>query len=125
MQGEQYRASSTVRARRLEEELAWHSGGGSPLRGEVGDWVLEADGSQWTVEDAIFTSTYAHVADDRWQKVGLVRAVCVTEATAVETPEGIAHAAPGDWLLASDEAGAWPVDEATFASRYTRVTVAR
>jgi len=108
----------TVQATQLESDCEWVSPTGSVLRGQAGDWLLRDEDSEWTVGGSVFLSTYEEVSPGRWQKVGIVHAVRVTDAVDVQTPEGIAHAEPGHWLVTSPVSGTWPVSDQVFRRRY-------
>jgi hypothetical protein len=110
--------TAVVEATQLEIASDWVSPTGSVLRGEVGDWLIRGEGSEWTVAATVFTATYEEVSPGTWRKVGIVHAIQVGSAVDVETPEGIAHADPGDWLVTSPASGTWPVTDDVFRQRY-------
>jgi hypothetical protein len=110
-----------VDARQLSESLEWTSGGGSRLTGVAGDWLLSSGDDSWTVLDDVFRQTYEKLSNGRWRKSDVVRAVQVDHALTISTPEGRAAAGPGDWVIFSEIAGAWPVTDADFQKRYEKV----
>lgn len=119
--GQRFRSRLVVEARQLSESLDWTSGGGSRLRGSAGDWVLTSGGDSWTILDEMFRRTYEQLGDGRWRKSDIVRAVQVDDELTIRTPEGEASARPGDWVVFSEIAGAWPVTDRDFTRRYEPV----
>jgi hypothetical protein len=119
--GRPYRSTAKVRATRLERDREWVTPAGSTLKGSAGDWLLNDGTTQWTVSAEAFANTYEEVSPGTWHKTGTVWAQRLSSCADVETPEGIARAEVGDWLVGSPEAGAWPVSNDIFQHRYVAI----
>lgn len=116
-----YRSTAVVGAVRLDASRTWHTDRGSELSADPGDWVLTDGATEWTVDDAVFRSTYRRRPDGRFEKHGVVRAVRVDRAVAVPTLEGTAAAEAGDWVLSGSSGDLWPVTDVYFRGHYVLV----
>ena len=117
-----YRRIGVVTAERRSAPWTWTSRSGDTLRAEAGDWeVRDGDGDSWSVRDDIFRSTYGHVVDDRWERLGFVVARRATTGEVVETLEGPVTATDGAWVVQGEEGELWPVPDDEFMRRYGSV----
>ncbi|MGE0782349.1 RyR domain-containing protein [Mycolicibacterium sp.] len=122
---ESFERTGTVIARQRSEPWTWTTGSGAKMTAEPGDWeVRDADGgSSWSVRDGIFQSTYvpADTAANWYRRVGTVQARRARPGERIETLEGPASAANGDWIVKGEQGEMWPVPADQFARRYRRV----
>lgn len=116
--GRSYLSVAMVRARRLTEELGWTTANGDRLHAVAGDWLLSDGSDEWTVTNDVFTASYRALGDGSYQKTATVTAVQLDEPFAVDTLEGVATGAAGDWLVRNPTGESWPIPAATFAKRY-------
>ena len=116
--GQTYGSVVVVRAVRVNEDTSWTTERGDPLSARAGDWwVIDGD-DRWSVTADVFDATYESVGDDRFRKTPTVTAVQLNEPFAVQTLEGVATGAPGDWLVRNQTGECWPVGAKVFARRY-------
>lgn len=113
-----YRKVGSVEAVQLDENRSWNTTGGDELRGSAGDWLVSDGTSEWTVNDDVFSATYAQNTDGTWTKSALIRAVQVDAPTLVRTLEGDATAAPGDWVAENPSGERWPIPRVQFERSY-------
>ena len=67
-----FRRSGTVTARRTAKPWTWRSRHGDVLEAQAGDWWVSDGSGAWSVNDEIFATTYQHLSDDHWRRVGEV-----------------------------------------------------
>ena len=118
---ERYRRIGILTAERRHDAWTWTSGSGSgnTLHGNAGDWaVRDAPGNTWSVRDDIFRATHEHVCDDRWRRTGFVLARPARARETIDTLEGPATAADGDWVVRGEHGEQWPVPAGQFWQRY-------
>lgn len=119
MPGQKYIRVGRVTATRLTQARDWQTVHGDVLHAEAGDWIVMGDdGAVRTVKDLQFRASYAHVADDVWQRTGEVTAWRTDRELVVRTLEGAATAKPGDWILTSPDGATWPVPDQVFQAGY-------
>lgn len=82
-----------------------------------GDWaVREPDGDRWwSVRDDVFRAGHEHVEGSLWRRTGFVRARQAHDRVVIDTLEGRALAAAGDWVVQSADGHSWPVGPDEFA----------
>lgn len=107
-----------VRAERLPVDYDSPPPGGG-LGVSAGHWLVTDNfGNQQTLRDEDFHSSHTPLGGDRWQRVGVIRAWRVSEATAVRTLAGRAMAQPGYWIAQGPHGERWPVNDDHFARGY-------
>jgi hypothetical protein len=116
--GRSYRSVSVVTAQRLPDDYEWTTPNGDALSAVAGDWLLSDGADQWSVADDVFAKSYRPIGDGRYEKTATVIAVRLDEPFAVQTLEGVATGAAGDWLVRNPTGESWPIPAATFAKRY-------
>lgn len=116
---QRYRRVGAVIAERRHHAWTWRSGSGDIMHGRPGDWAVRDDaGNAWSVRDDIFRATHERVDGDRWRRAGFVNARPARAGETVDTLEGPAVAADGDWIVAGDVGEQWPVPAEQFRRRY-------
>ena len=108
----------TVAAEQRSAPWTWTSDSGHAMRADAGDWAVQEDGKTWSVRDDIFRETYEPAGDGRWQRKGRVLARPAYPGETVNTLEGAASAAEGDWVVRGTTGEQWPVPGDEFARRY-------
>jgi hypothetical protein len=108
----------TVTAEQRTAPWTWTSQSGETMRANAGDWAVEADGEVWSVRDNIFRATHEHVGGRQWQRCGKVLARPAQPGETIQTLEGPATAADGDWVVRGADGEEWPVPADEFAQRY-------
>jgi hypothetical protein len=108
----------TVTAEQRSTPWTWKSDSGHTMRAAAGDWAVHADGKTWSVRDDIFRATYEPAGDGQWRRKGLVQARPANGGETVNTLEGPAVAADGDWVVRGADGEQWPVPGDEFACRY-------
>jgi RyR domain len=108
----------TVTAERRSTPWTWKSDSGETMRAAAGDWAVQQDGKAWSVRDDIFRETYEPAGDGLWRRKGRVQARPALPGEAVNTLEGIATAAEGDWVVRGSHGQQWPVPGDEFARNY-------
>ena len=70
--GHRFRRSGTVTAERLEAPWTWRTKTGASMAAQPGDWrISDGDGgSVWSITDADFRRTYAHVDGATYERQG-------------------------------------------------------
>ncbi|SPM34457.1 hypothetical protein MRAB57_2272 [Mycobacterium rhizamassiliense] len=108
----------TVAAEQRSAPWTWTSESGHTMRADAGDWAVQEDGKTWSVRDDIFRDTYEPAGDGRWQRKGRAQARPAYPGETVNTLEGPATAAEGDWIVRGGTGEQWPVPGDEFARRY-------
>jgi hypothetical protein len=111
----------TVAAEQRSAPWTWTSDSGHTMRADAGDWAVQEDGKTWSVRDDIFRNTYEPAGDGRWQRKGRVQARPAYPGETVNTLEGPATAAEGDWVVRGSTGEQWPVPGDEFARRYSEI----
>ncbi|MBK7822368.1 MAG: hypothetical protein IPJ61_15230 [Tessaracoccus sp.] len=123
-----FRRVGRVRAMRLTAPRSWATARGDELRGEAGDWWVQADDDTdregRSVTPEAFARTYLHLEGDRYERVSTVHARQVRTREVIPTTEGPSTAEPGDWVITDDVGVTWPVPADGFATLYQPVGVA-
>jgi hypothetical protein len=113
-----YRRTGVVTAEQRDEAWTWTSDSGHELRALPGDWVVEDDGTRWSVRDDIFRSTHEHVDGRCWRRTGFVSARRARPGEAVDTLEGTATSEADAWIVRGERGEQWPVSAEEFRRRY-------
>ncbi|WP_232078405.1 RyR domain-containing protein [Mycobacterium paraseoulense] len=108
----------TVTAEQRDAPWTWTSDSGHTMRANAGDWAVHEDGKIWSVRDDIFRDTYEPAGDGKWQRSGCVQARPAQAGETIDTLEGPATAADGDWVVRGEAGEQWPVPADEFARRY-------
>ena len=88
------------------------------MRAAVGDWAVREGGKTWSVRDDIFRATHEEAGDGQWRRIGLVQARPAHPGETINTLEGAAAAAEGDWVVRGFNGEQWPVPGEEFARGY-------
>ena len=98
----------------------WTTQSGQVMQADSGDWELrDADGGQpWSVRDNIFRAAYENLDGTRWRRRGVVKARPAHGGETIDTLEGPAMAADGDWVVQGEQGEQWPVPGDQFRRRY-------
>jgi hypothetical protein len=116
---QRFRRLGVVVAEQQHRPWTWRSGSGNVMHGQAGEWAVHDDaGNSWSVRDDIFRATHEHVDGDRWRRTGFVNARPARAGENVDTLEGAATAADGDWIVVGDRGEQWPVPGDQFRRRY-------
>jgi len=104
----------------LETEGFRYSKWGSEQQCRRGDWLVNNNGSVYTIEKDSFASTYRKIESGRFVKTAPVWAHETTDAGQVETKEGITEYKKGDYWVAnnSDGSDAYAVSKEKFEMMY-------
>ena len=72
---------------------------------KAGDWLVDNDGTVYTVDSKEFARTYRHVDGGTYEKTAPVWAEAAAEAGHVHTKEGVTHYNAGDYIIYDDPEG--------------------
>jgi hypothetical protein len=108
----------TVTAEQRSTPWTWKSDSGDTMRAAVGDWAVREGGKTWSVRDDIFRATHEEAGDGQWRRKGLVQARPAHPGETINTLEGAAAAAEGDWVVRGSNGEQWPVPGEEFARAY-------
>ena len=78
---------------------------GAEQRCKKGDWLVDNDGSIYTVDEAVFAKTYRRKSAGIYVKITSVWAEMATEPGVVTTKEGASHYEAGDYIVSNNEDG--------------------
>ena len=70
-----------------------------------GDWLVDNDGSIYTVDEEVFEKTYRKKSPGIYVKTTSIWAEEATESGVVKTKEGASHYEAGDYLVSNNEDG--------------------
>jgi len=116
---ERYRRAGTVTAEQRSSAWTWTSSNGETMQANAGDWsVQDGDGDSWSVRDDIFRATYQPIDGNRWRRTGFVDARRARGRETIQTLEGPATTADGDWVLRGEKGDLWTMPSDEFARRY-------
>ena len=108
-----------VTATRLDAPHEWWTEGGDELVGAPGDWlVTDGADSLRTVTDASFHAGHEHLTEDRWRRVGTVRARRAVPGEEVRTQEGRTVAGTDSWVASDADGHRWLVPDAQLRATY-------
>jgi hypothetical protein len=114
-----FERTGIVRATRLTSRVHWTLQSGDEMQGYAGDWhVIDDAGGPRTVSHLEFQSSHEFLSEDRWRRVGTIRAWQVREPLIVRTKEGSATANPGDWIVEGTSGERWPITDLQFRRSY-------
>jgi hypothetical protein len=108
----------TIAAEQRSAPWTWVSDSGHTMRADADDWAVQEDGKMWSVRDDIFRDTYEPAGEGRWHRKGQVQARPAYPGETINTLEGPATAAEGDWVVRGSSGEQWPVPGEEFACRY-------
>ncbi len=108
---------------RLETDGFTYHKWGAVQRCKPGDWLVENDGDIYTVDAAVFASTYEAAGPGRYRKVAIVWAEQAQAAGSIRTKEGATSYLAGDYLVSNDIGGtdAYAVARERFEAMYEAV----
>ncbi len=78
---------------------------GAEQRCKKGDWLVDNDGSVYTVNGEVFSRTYRNIGPGIYVKTTPVWAEIAVESGNVDTIEGKSHYEPGDYLVYNNSDG--------------------
>jgi hypothetical protein len=107
-----------VTAEQRSTPWTWKSDSGDTMRAAVGDWAVREGGKTWSVRDDIFRATHEEAGDGQWRRIGLVQARPAHPGETINTLDGAAAAAEGDWVVRGFNGEQWPVPGEEFARGY-------
>jgi hypothetical protein len=113
-----YRRTGEVSAEPLTEDWQWTTSAGSTMQALAGDWRVWDGQRTWSVRPAEFGETYEQIADGRWRRRGVVRAVRAEAEQSVQSLEGTAAARIGDWIVEGSGGERWVVPDDHFRQAY-------
>ena len=113
-----YRRVGTVTAKRRWRRWIWTMDSGQEARVASGDWQVFDAGHSWSVRDDIFRSSHRRVRGNRWERIGTVLVRPARTGETINSLEGPATAADGDFVIQGDRAEQWPVSRDQFVRRY-------
>lgn len=117
-----FRRVGEVRAERRTVAWQWTTTSGETMQANAGDWsVSDSHGHEWSVADAFFDATYEKTTDDRYRRLGTVRARPAVAGEVVQTLEGDAEARAGEWVVEGSAGEQWPVPGDQFRERYEQL----
>lgn len=117
-----FRRVGEVRAERRVAAWQWTTTSGETMQANAGDWsVSDSHDDEWSVDDAIFEQTYEKTADDRYRRLGTVRARPAVEGELIRTLEGDVEARSGEWVVEGSAGEQWPVPGDQFRDRYEQL----
>ena len=115
-----FRRPGSVEAQRLTQRTRWTSQAGDGVNGEPGDWKITQDGRTWTVVDSVFRRRYA-AEGPGFRSRGVIRARPGRAGELIETMEGPATVAEGDWVVKGEAGEEWLVPAEVFERSYSAV----
>ena len=99
---------------------------GDTQKAKAGDWLVDNDGSIYTIEEEVFARTYKPVSPGLYEKVAVIYAEPATEAGSIVTLEGRTHYDAGDYLVyekPGQEKGAYAIKKQQFEKMYEQIEV--
>jgi hypothetical protein len=116
---ERFCRTGIISADQRHEAWTWTSGSGNTMHGRAGDWaVTDSAGNSWSVRDDIFRENHQHIGNNRWRRTAFVLARPARAGEIIDTLEGPATAADGDWIVRGENGEQWPVPAEQFRQRY-------
>jgi hypothetical protein len=112
-----YRRVGSVVAERRSAQWTWTTESGQTVHASAGDWEVRHNERSWSVPDDNFRSSYRHLRENIWERVGTVLARPARAGEIVATPEGPVTAVEGD-LVMRDGGEQWRVPENIFSQVY-------
>jgi hypothetical protein len=113
------RPVTAVRLMLDTDELAYRKWGGEQ-RAKPGDWIVDNDGDVYTVDAAVFATTYRQTGPGTFVKTTPIWAEKVQSAGSVSTKEGVTHYQAGDYLVSNhgDQSDRYAMSAAKFEALY-------
>lgn len=88
---------------------------------QANDWLVEANGNVYTIEEEVFARTYRQASPGRYEKVAPVFAVQADQDGSIATLEGRTHYTVGDYLVYENpdqQEGAYAIKRLDFEKMY-------
>jgi len=105
-----------VAEERTEIFVPWNE---EPLVADPGDLIMTSeDGERHPLKKDLFDKTYTYLDDGRATKTAPTMAKQMDELFIVDTLEGQASGAAGDWLAQGADGECWPIPDEAFRKRY-------
>ncbi|MFT5573087.1 MAG: hypothetical protein ACI9FR_002020 [Cryomorphaceae bacterium] len=85
------------------------------------DWLVNANGNVYTIDNAVFARTYREVSCGRYEKIAAVYAEQAQQDGSIATLEGRTHYSAGDYLVYEQPGramGAYAIKQAQFEKMY-------
>ncbi len=111
-----------VTAIRSTVPWTWRTSSGTLLRADAGDWRVSDDHQVWSVAAEIFTDTYRHVSDDRWERIGEVTGRRAVPGEVIHSLEGDQLGGADEWVLRGPAGEEWLVSADHLTAHYQPVT---
>ena len=92
------------------------------MRADAGDWRVSDDDQVWSVAAEIFSDTYRHVSDDRWERVGEVSGRHAVPGEVIHSLEGDQLAGDAEWVLRGPAGEEWLVSADHLAAHYQPIS---
>jgi len=70
---------------------------------KAGDWIVDNNGSTYTIDADVFEKTYRHVANGQYEKPVTIFAEKTNHDGSIKTKEGMTHYSVGDYLVYNDQ----------------------
>ena len=89
-----------------------------------GDWLIDNDGSIYSIDKAAFARTYQLVSPGQYQKVSDIYAKLADKDSCIDTLEGKTHFLKGDYIVYENPGqteGAYAVSAEKFEAMYDLV----
>lgn len=98
------RKPNKIFALQLTEPKTYQAWGGTQ-HAKVGDWWVNNNGEEYSIDQESFAKTYTRIEADIYTKTGDVWAYVATEAGKVKTEEGFTEYEKGDYIVANNPDG--------------------
>lgn len=98
---------------------------GDQQTAKAGDWLVDANGSVYTIKEQVFARTYEKISPGRYIKSAPIYAEQAAQGGAIETLEGRTHYQAGDYLVYEQPGqaeGAYAIKRAQFEEMYERLS---
>ena len=108
----------------LETDGLQYQKWGDTQRAKAGDWLLNNNGSVYTVDQEVFARSYEEVSLGVYRKTAIMHAEPATEDGSIGTLEGRTHYKKGDYLVyekPGQEEGAYAIRKKAFKEMYEEV----
>jgi hypothetical protein len=89
-----------------------------------GDWLVNNNGSTYTIDQAVFKRTYRRIGSGKYEKVSAIHAVEAHQDGSIETLEGRTHYLAGDYVVyekPGQTKGAYAIARKEFQEMYRLV----
>lgn len=105
---------------RLETEGFHYEKWGHTQSCKAGDWIVDNQGDVYTIDDAVFASTYRELRPGAFVKITPIWAEIAQEDGSVKTKEGATQYVKGGYLVSNNEDGsdAYAISKEKFCGMY-------